>query len=76
MLSNFAMPTAATAECFAGEITRADQFRSEAEACRRLAARWMRPEAKAIWHDLAEDFLQLAQAATESGRRHQRRTEH
>jgi len=71
MLSNLDMSAAATPGSFESgpEITRADEFRAQAEVCRQLGARSVRPEAKAVWHELAEGWLKLAQAAEQTNKR-------
>jgi hypothetical protein len=41
----------------------AEEFRKQADDCRALAARAIKPIDKASWLRLAEDWLKLAQAA-------------
>jgi hypothetical protein len=46
-----------------------DEFRKQAEDCRALAARAIKPIEKAFWLRRAEDWLKLAQEADKPAKR-------
>jgi gluconate kinase len=50
-------------------VSDADDFRTQAEEARQTAARSLKPDDKAFWLRLAEDWMTLAQEADEMSKR-------
>jgi hypothetical protein len=48
-------------------MTKADEFRKQANDAREMATRALKQEDKAFWLRVAEDWIKLAQQADQSG---------
>jgi gluconate kinase len=48
-------------------MTKADEFRKQANDAREMATRALKQEDKAVWLRVAEDWIKLAQQADQSG---------